>query len=181
MNALPSAVFLDRDDTIIVDAEYISRPEQVQLLPGAAEAIARINAALVPVIVVTNQSGIGRGYFTEADYDQVKKRIDELLAEHGAHVDATYYCPHRPDEGCKCRKPGMLLFERAGVEHGIDLRRALFVGNRYGDIYPGLRLGAPGVLVPTSFTPPDEIQMAEENARVADSLSTVVDWYLCTN
>ena len=181
MNPLPSAVFLDRDDTIIRDAEYLSRPEQVELLPGAAEAVARINAALVPVIVITNQSGIGRGYFTEGDYDRVRKRLDELLAARGAHIDATYYCPHLPEEACECRKPGRLLFERAATEHGIDLDRALYIGNRYGDIEAGLKLGAPGVLVPTSFTPSEEIELAKQNARVARSLSETLDWYLCTN
>ena len=125
MNALPSAVFLDRDGTIIEDVKYISRPEQVELIEGAAEAIARINAALVPVVVVTNQSGIGRGYFTMADYESVKERVEELLAERGARIDATYYCPHKPEDGCRCRKPDTEMFERAAADLGIDLRKAL--------------------------------------------------------
>lgn len=181
MNALPSAVFLDRDGTIIRDVRYISRPEQVELVDGAAEAIARINAALVPVIVVTNQSGIGRSYFAVADYDSVKARLDDLLAERGAHIDATYFCPHKPEEGCRCRKPGTLLFERAIAEFGIDPRRALFVGDRWRDIEPALQFGARGVLVPADRTPPDELTRAESTARVADSLATALDWYPGTN
>jgi histidinol-phosphate phosphatase family protein len=181
VNPLPSAVFLDRDDTIIRDAEYISRPEQVELLPGAAEAVGRINSALVPVIVITNQSGIDRGYFTEADYLAVKQRLDEQLSAHGAHIDATYYCPHLPEQRCECRKPGRLLFEQAAAEHGIDLSRALYIGNRYGDIEPGLKFGGRAVLIPTSWTPPEEIDLAKKNARVARSLSEALDWYLCTN
>lgn len=181
MNALPSAVFLDRDGTIIRDLNYIPRPEQVELLDGAAEAIARINAALVPVVVVTNQSGIGRGYFTISDYESVKAKLDQLLAECGAHIDATYYCPHKREEGCRCRKPGTLLFERAIADLGIDARNALFVGDRLRDIEPALQFGARGVLVPADGTPPDEMKRAETSARVADSLATALDWYLCTN
>jgi histidinol-phosphate phosphatase family protein len=181
VNTLPSAVFIDRDGTIIKDVKYISRPEHVELLDGAAEAIARINAALVPVVVVTNQSGIGRGYYTISDYESVKTRLDELLAERGAHIDATYYCPHKPEDGCGCRKPGTLLFERAIADLAIDARNALFVGNRSRDIEPALRFGAHGVLIPVERTPPDELKRAGPTARVADSLATALDWYLCTN
>ena len=181
MNPLPSAVFLDRDGTIIKDAHYLSRPEQVELLDGAAEAIARINAVLVPAVIVTNQSGIGRGYFSAADYEATEKRLNELLAERGAHIDATYYCPHTPEEKCRCRKPDTLLFERAADELHIDLPSALFIGDRFRDIEPAERFGAKGVLVPIATTPRDEIARAMESARVADSLSIALDWYLCTN
>lgn len=181
MNALPSAVFLDRDGTIIKDVSYLSRPEQVELLDGAAEAIARINAALVPAVIVTNQSGIGRGYFSVADYERTEQRLDALLAERGARIDATYFCPHAPEEGCRCRKPGTLLFERAAEDLGIDLQHALFIGDRLRDIEPAISFGAKGVLVPIPTTPRDEIARAQESARVADSLSVALDWYLCTN
>jgi histidinol-phosphate phosphatase family protein len=181
VNALPSAVFLDRDGTIIRDVHYLSRPEQVELLEGAAEAIARINAVLVPAVVVTNQSGIGRGYLSVRDYETTEQRLNELLAERGAHIDATYYCPHTPEEKCRCRKPDTLLFERAGEDLDIDLGNALFIGDRFRDIEPAERFGAKGVLVPIPTTPRDEIVHATESARVADSLSVALDWYLCTN
>lgn len=181
MNALPSAVFLDRDGTIIGDVSYLSRPDQVELLDGAAEGIARINAALVPAVLVTNQSGIGRGYFSVADYERTEQRLNALLAERGARIDATYYCPHAPEENCQCRKPGTLLFERAAYDLGIELRNALFIGDRFRDIEPALRIGAKAVLVPMLTTPRDEIARAIESARVADSLSAALDWYLCTN
>ena len=181
MNRLPSAVFLDRDGTIIKDANYISRPEQVELIDGAAEAISRINAALVPVIVVTNQSGIGRGFYTLADYARVRERVQELLEQHGARIDATYMCPHKPEDGCLCRKPGTLLFERASEDLGIDLSSALFVGDRLRDIEPAKKFGARGVLIPTLATPPAEIEAAANTARGADSLSTALDWFLCSN
>ena len=181
MNQLPSAVFLDRDGTIIKDANYISRPEQVELIDGAAEAISRINAALVPVIVVTNQSGIGRGFYTLADYVRVRERVQELLEQHGARIDATYMCPHKPEDGCLCRKPGTLLFERASEDLGIDLSSALFIGDRLRDIEPAKKFGARGVLIPTLATPPAEIETAANTARGADSLSTALDWFLCSN
>jgi histidinol-phosphate phosphatase family protein len=182
LNALPSAVFLDRDGTIIEDTGYVSHPGDVKLIPGAADAISRINATLVPVIVVTNQSGIGRGYFTDADYRQVTDRVVEVLAESGARVDAWYFCPHAPDDSCDCRKPGLRLFREAAAENpGIDLSRSLYVGDRRRDVEPAVLLGGSGVLVASPATPPEDVAWSEEHARVAPSLATVVDWYLCTN
>src|SRR5687767_980906 len=178
MNALPSAVFLDRDGTIIRDASYLFRPDQVELLEGAAEAIGRINAALVPAVIVTNQSGIGREYFSVADYERTEQRLEALLAERGARIDATYYCPHAPEKNCTCRKPGTLLFQKAAEDLNIDLQNAVFIGDRFRDIEPAMAFGATGVLVPTLATPADEIARATESARVADSLAVALDWYL---
>ena len=182
MNILPSAVFLDRDGTIIEDTHYLSDPDGVMVILDAADAIARINAALVPVIVVTNQSGIGRGYYTMADYDKVNNRLQALLAARGARIDAWYLCPHAPEDGCECRKPGLLLFKRAAAENdGVDLSRSLYIGDRRRDLEPGIAFGGPSVLVPSADTPPAEIEWAATNARVAPSLSTAIDWYICTN
>jgi D-glycero-D-manno-heptose 1,7-bisphosphate phosphatase len=181
VNSLPSAVFLDRDGTIIEDAHYLSKPEQVRLLPGAADAIARVNAATVPAIVITNQSGIGRGIFTDADHRRITERLNELLAESGARIDATYHCPHRPDEECECRKPRTLLFRQAAADHGIELSSALYVGDRFRDIEPGIVLGGNGVLIPSSETPAGDTLRAVERARVAPSLGVALDWFLCTN
>jgi histidinol-phosphate phosphatase family protein len=182
MNELPTAVFLDRDGTISIDTAYVSNPEQVQLIEGAADAIARIKSLLIPVIVITNQSGIGRGFFTEEDHAAVTRRLDELLAQNGAHIDAEYHCPHGPDAGCECRKPGLLLYRQAASDHaGIELSRALFIGDRMRDVEPALALGGNGVMVPSPATPQEEIEWAHSRARVAPSLSTALDWYLCTN
>src|SRR5690554_1457891 len=117
MNPLPAAVFLDRDGTIIEDKHYLSHPDEVHLGSGAADAIARINALLIPVIVITNQSGIGRGYFATEDHLAVTDRLDDLLRTRGAAIDASYYCPHAPDEGCDCRKPGTQLFLQAAEDY----------------------------------------------------------------
>lgn len=182
MNQLPTAVFLDRDGTVIEDRHYLSRPEEVKLIPGAADAIARINAQLIPVIVITNQSGIARGIFTEEDHERVTQKLDEILRDYGAHLDASYYCPHAPEDACDCRKPGTLLFRQAAHDNqDIDLARALYVGDRFRDLEPGIALGGQSVLIPSPETPESEIEAAKERARVAPSLGTALDWYLCTN
>ncbi|HEY8166827.1 MAG TPA: HAD family hydrolase [Gemmatimonadaceae bacterium] len=181
MNALPSAVFVDRDGTIMKDLHYVSHPEQVELIPGAAQAIARVNALLIPVIMVTNQSGIGRGYFTIADYDRVNSRLADELSTHGARIDASYYCPHPPDAACECRKPGDLLFRRAARDLGFDVHGALFIGDRRRDIEPGVALGALAALVPSENTPADEIEWARLHAFVDESLGAALDRNLCTN
>lgn len=112
------AVFLDRDGVLIEDVHYLKNPEQVRLTPGAGPAVARLNAEGLPVVVVTNQSGVARGYFPEEAVAEAHRRLDELLAEHGARIDRYYHCPHHPDGtvaayrvACECRKPrpGMLL------------------------------------------------------------------------
>ena len=104
---LPDAVFLDRDGTIMEDAHYIKSPDQVRLIPGAAAAVKRINDAGVRAIVVTNQSGLARGKFKPEDYEAVRKHFEALLAAEGAHIDASYFCPHHPSitGPCNCRKP----------------------------------------------------------------------------
>ncbi|MBV9773562.1 MAG: HAD family hydrolase, partial [Gemmatimonadetes bacterium] len=134
MPHLKPAVFLDRDGTVIHDAEYLSDPAGVRLMPGAGEAVARLNRAGIPVVLVTNQSGIGRGYFTEADFRAVQARLAEVLAAAGARLDAVYYCPHGPDDGCDCRKPALGLWLRAAREMGLDLERSWYVGDRARDL-----------------------------------------------
>lgn len=178
---LRPAVFLDRDGTINVDTGFVRRPRDVALVPGAAQAIARLNAAGVPVVVVTNQSGIGRGLFTRDEYEHVRARIDALLAAGGAHLDATYHCPHDPDTtDCDCRKPGPALFRRAAEEHGLALDRSWYVGDRWRDVVPALTLGGEGLLVPSAATPPDELHEARARARVLESLGEVVDIVLAS-
>jgi histidinol-phosphate phosphatase family protein len=148
---LRPAVFLDRDGTIIEDPGYLRDPARVVLLPGAGPAIARLDHAGLPLIVVTNQSGISRGILTDEEYHSVGDRLDQLLRPYGALIDATYYCPHAPerDGPCACRKPGLLLFEQAAATHGIDLAASWFVGDRLSDVLPASALGGTGLLVET--------------------------------
>jgi len=147
----PSGVFLDRDGTIIEDPGYLGDPIRVRLLSGAAEAVAKLNAAGIPVIVVTNQSGIARGLYGWDQYRAVKARVDLLLAREGARIDATYVCPHHPSVTgpCTCRKPAPRLFEEAADTLRIDLARAAWIGDRMSDVEPALAFGGTAALVLT--------------------------------
>jgi histidinol-phosphate phosphatase family protein len=167
------AVFLDRDGTIIADRHYLRDPASVELLPGVAWALAHLNRAGIPVIVVTNQSGIGRGYFTRADYDRVATRLDELLAAEDARIDAAYMCPHAPDasDPCPCRKPGVLLYEQAIADHGLDPAKSFFIGDMWRDVAPARAFGGRGILIPTEKTPRDERERAAREAEIAPSLT----------
>ena len=171
------AVFLDRDGTIIHDAEYVRDPKDVELLPGAARAIARLNGQRLPVIVVTNQSGIARGFLTHDDYCAVHARLDALLAAEGAHIDASYFCPHHPDftGPCDCRKPATLLYRQAAAEHAIDLTRSTFVGDRWRDVAPALKLRGRGILIAGRSTPPEDLQRASSEVEVVSSLEDAVE------
>ena len=145
------AAFLDRDGTILVDPAYLHQPERVRFFPGAAEAIGRLNAAGYVVVSVSNQSGIARGMFREGDYHAVMRRLADLLAEYGARLDGSYFCPHYPaiSGPCECRKPGLKLFRDAQAAHGIDFARSVFVGDRLSDVEPARQLGGKGFLVET--------------------------------
>jgi D-glycero-D-manno-heptose 1,7-bisphosphate phosphatase len=171
------SVFLDRDGTIVGDPGYLRDPALVALLPGAGPAIARLNRAGLPVIVVTNQSGIARGRLTEAEYQGVSRRLAELLEPFGARLDASYHSPHAPerDGPCDCRKPGPLLFERAATEHGLDLRRSWFVGDRLGDVLPAKRFGGTGLLVETGEGPTHSAAARGEGVEVVADLEKAVD------
>jgi len=143
------AVFLDRDGTLIHDRHYLGDPAGVELLPGAARAVARLASAGFFVVLVTNQSGIGRGYFTEDDYRAVHARLEELLAAGGARLDASYHAPDAEDSGDPDadRKPGAGLFLRAARDHGIDLAASIWIGDRLRDVLAAGRFGGRAILV----------------------------------
>lgn len=176
MTARP-AVFLDRDGTIVHDVHYLASPEQLRLIGGAVEAMARLSAAGLPLIVVTNQSGIGRGMFSEADFAGITARLDEMLAAHGVTLTATYHCPDAPDvpEALSCRKPGDHMHQRAAREHGLDLRQSFYIGDKWRDVAPAVTHEALGILVPTSDTPFADMTRAKDDAIVATTLSAAVD------
>jgi len=143
----PTTAFLDRDGTLIRDTGYVADPADVELLSGAAEAVRLLNEAGVPVVIVTNQSGIGRGYLDASAFRAVQARLESLLAEAGAWIDGTYYCPHAPAEGCECRKPGLGLYVIAAATLGVEMKGALYAGDRTRDVLPALSLGGMGMLV----------------------------------
>jgi len=147
------AVFLDRDGTIVEDPPpgFLHQPDAVRLLAGAATAIRQLNEAGWPVVTVSNQSGIARGLYDASAYEAVQRRLKELLGAHGAHLDASFFCPHHPaiTGPCHCRKPGTALFLEAGTRLGVDPSRSWFVGDRLSDVEPARRLGGHGLLVAT--------------------------------
>jgi D-glycero-D-manno-heptose 1,7-bisphosphate phosphatase len=171
-----SAAFLDRDGTINVkmpEGDYVERPEQVQLLPGAAAAIAALNAAGVPVFVVTNQRGIALGRMTEEDLARVHERVSALLASEGAHVDAFYWCPHDRGE-CDCRKPGTAMLEQAAREHGVDPARGVMIGDSESDVEAGRRVGARTI----RLAPPAVATATPSANATFASLREAVEWVL---
>jgi D-glycero-D-manno-heptose 1,7-bisphosphate phosphatase len=171
------AVFLDRDGTIVEDPGYLHEPTAVRLLPGAAQAIRRLNEAGWLVVLVSNQSGIARGLYSEADYRAVERRLAELLAAEGARLDASFFCPHHPEftGPCLCRKPGTKLFEDARTALGIDFHRSWFVGDRPSDVAPARRLGGTGVLVLTGEGERHREQARALGARIVTDLQAAVD------
>lgn len=175
MTERPDAVFLDRDGTVMEDAHYVKSPAQVRLLPGAASAIRTINDAGVPAIIVTNQSGIARGLITVDDYEAVRRRFESLLAAEGAHIDASYYCPHHPSvsEACDCRKPGTRLFADAMRDFKLDPAKVAYVGDRWRDVAAARRLGGRGILVTSPLTTEEDRRRAE--AEGVEAARTVTD------
>lgn len=155
---LRPAVFIDRDGTLTEEVGYVNHPHRLRLLPRAAEAIRRLNAAGVAAVVVTNQAGIARGYFSEDVLHAVNGALVEQLKASGAHLDGIYVCFHHPTEGqppyraeCDCRKPRPGLLLRAAADLGLDLRACTMVGDKASDLVPASSVGARGVLVLTGY------------------------------
>ena len=174
-------IILDRDGVINYDSEqFIKTPDEWRPIPGSLEAIARLSHAGFRVVVATNQSGIGRGLYDAAAYHAVQQRLTELLAAHGAHVDAAYFCPHYPDTDgpCDCRKPGVKLFRDAQDVLGIDLRRSYWVGDRLSDVEPARALGADttrGILVATGHGGRHRAQAEALGIPVVPDLAAAVE------
>jgi len=135
------AVFVDRDDTIAKDVPYCSRPEDLHLFPGVGRSIKKLNDAGFLVVLVTNQPGVGRGYFDVATLDEIHEKLKADLSADGARLDAISYCPHRPEEGCSCRKPATGMLERAVKDLNIDLSSSFVIGNGDHDVAMGRAAG----------------------------------------
>jgi len=144
-------VVLDRDGTINVERHYLADPAQVELLAGAAEGLRHLRDLGMELIVVTNQSGVGRGYFTGDTLTAIHARLVECLAAEGVELGGIYVCPHVPADGCRCRKPGPGLLEEAGRERGFEPREAFVIGDKASDIELGRRAGSTTLLVRTGY------------------------------
>ena len=181
------AVFLDRDGTLIEEVGYLDRAERVALYPWSIDAVRALNRAGLPVVMVSNQSGVARGFFTEAVVEAVHGHIADLLEAGGVHIDAYYYCPHHPDgcvpayaRACDCRKPGRGLVDQAVAEFGIDPARSFTVGDRWLDIALARTVGARGLLVRTGYGAQEEHCPPAGLAAdaVVNNLVEAVSWIL---
>lgn len=182
-----AAVFLDRDGTINEQMGYINHLSRFHLLPGVAQAIKHLNDQSIPVFVVTNQSGLARGYFPATLLEVVHAAMAERLHAGGASLDGVYVCPHHPEAkeeryrlDCPCRKPKPGLFLQAAAEHDLDLSLSYVVGDRWSDLKAAAACGATGVLVLTGYGRGDYEfigpRQAIQPSHVASDLEAAVQW-----
>lgn len=172
------AVFLDRDGTINEDKGYIDSPERLFIIDGAASAIKKLNSKGFKVVVITNQSGVGRGYFTREAADSVNKKLEEILKREGAHLDGIYYCPHHPDDNCECRKPRIGLLEKAKNDLAIDFKKSYVIGDKGSDIEIAQGIGGKGILVLTGSGKDEKQKLNHEPSYIATDLKDAVEWII---
>ena len=179
------AVFLDRDGTINVEKDYLSRPEDFEFFPDVPLALKRLKAAGYLLIVVTNQSGVARGYFTLSEVDTLHRHIQAQLKQFGTELDGFYICPHHPDKGiaeyrahCSCRKgePGLLL--QAATDFGIDLERSFMIGDKLTDIEAGTRAGCQPILVLTGYGVETSQRLEFDGIPIFEDLGKAVEYIL---
>ncbi|MFC1537241.1 D-glycero-alpha-D-manno-heptose-1,7-bisphosphate 7-phosphatase [Gemmatimonadota bacterium] len=161
-------IFLDRDGTINEEVHHLSRPEQLKLLDGAVEGLRMLMQEEYKLFVITNQSGIARGLYTESGLAEIHLTLDNMLRAQGVIIDGYYYCPHHPVEGnppyrrsCSCRKPALGMLNQAASEHGLDLKNALFIGDSINDMRCGLALNGRAILVRTGYGAKHEFILEE--------------------
>jgi D-glycero-D-manno-heptose 1,7-bisphosphate phosphatase len=183
------AAFLDRDGTLCEEVGYLRSPGQIRLIPGAGEAVRRLNERGIKAVVVTNQSGVGRGFFSEERLEEIHRELARRIRDEGGVVDAMYYCPHHPTEGkgayllaCACRKPSPGLILRAAADLNLDLKRSYCVGDRLADLECGRRVGTKGILVLTGYGREESFRAAESPlgppSWIAPSLREAVCWII---
>lgn len=179
------AVFLDRDGTIVEDTGYLNHPVQVRFLPGAVDAVKKLNEAGYKVIVITNQSGVARGLFSEDMLQTIDKHVQKAILNGGAHLDGIYYCPHHPEHGvypykqaCECRKPHPGLIKKAAKELAIDLASSFMVGDHNTDITAGQRAGVKTILITTGRGKEEKGELKSPPEHFAPDLLSAARWIL---
>lgn len=175
-------VFLDRDGTLNYDPGYLRVAAELKLLAGVGPALARLKRAGARLVVVTNQSGVGRGIFTLKDLETIHARLEGLLEQEDVALDAIYFCPHHPDDGCHCRKPNVGMVERAVSELQLDLHRSYLIGDHARDMQLAKRVGAKAILLTTALVDEQALEMLEAEQAMPDAVATsmfdAVDWIL---
>jgi D-glycero-D-manno-heptose 1,7-bisphosphate phosphatase len=168
-------ILLDRDGTIIRDKHYLHDPAGVELLPGASEGLRRMIDMGFGLVLLTNQSGVGRGYFEEASVHACNERLAELLRPYGVLIDRMYYCPHAPEDACRCRKPEPGLVEQAVKDFGFDPHDAFMIGDKQADMGVGRNSGARTILVRTGKGAVHEERCRDSADHVVDDLRGAAD------
>ncbi|WP_027720985.1 D-glycero-beta-D-manno-heptose 1,7-bisphosphate 7-phosphatase [Maridesulfovibrio zosterae] len=163
-------ILLDRDGTIIEDKHYLCDPDGVEIIPNAIQGLKMMLDAGYGLIVVTNQSGIGRGYYTEADMNAVNDRMKKYLNKSGIELKAIYHCPHTPDQKCDCRKPQTGMFDQAIEQFGLIPSECYVIGDKLCDIELGLAKGSAAILVRTGKGLKEEANCACKATYIADDL-----------
>lgn len=172
------AVFLDRDGTIIVEKSYLHKIEDVKFIPDVGKALSKLKKKGFLLFLVTNQSGVSRGFFTMEDVQRVHRHILAVLQKDGATLDGVYICPHQPEDNCDCRKPKTRLVQDASLKFGIDLPRSFMVGDRELDVELGQRAGCKSVLVRTGYGEQVATQKLATPDYLAANLPDAVEWIL---
>jgi D-glycero-D-manno-heptose 1,7-bisphosphate phosphatase len=176
------AVFIDRDGTINVDGPYLSDPNKLKLYSGVVSGIRRLNKNGYKVIIITNQSGLARGFFSWEILEEVHNELKRRLNKGGARIDAIYYCPHHPDDNCSCRKPKTALFERAIADFKIDAGASFVIGDRIADVEAGHRIGSKSILIPEKGKE-KRVEKEKLNSSVkpdyeCENFTSAVNWIL---
>lgn len=178
------AVFLDRDGTINEDPGYLTHPSEIRLLPGVGEALRLLQEQGFRLVIVSNQSGVARGFLTETMLEEIQIRLESLLKAEGVTLSGTYYCPHHPEgappyrQACDCRKPKGGLVERAAREHGLDLSRSYVVGDKQIDVELGRQMGMPAILVLTGQGRHNVMSGQIQPDYIAPDLTAAARWIL---
>ncbi len=168
-------IVLDRDGTLIEECEYLSQPEQVTLISGAAAALRELQRMGFGLVVVTNQSGLARGFFDEEQLKRIHERLEQLLEREGVRLDGFYVCPHTPDDDCDCRKPKLGLLQKAAAELDFSLEDSIVIGDKPCDVDMGRVAGATTFLVRTGYGAEVAAAHAAAVDYVVDDLSAAVE------
>ena len=172
------AVFLDRDGTMTEDVHYCRRPKDLLLLPNVGEGVSLLNKHGFKVVVITNQSGIARGYFNDQILGEIHNKMRRDLARYNASVDAIYHCPHHPDEGCECRKPKPKLAHQAMADLGIDPRQSYVIGDRLMDIELAQAIGSKSVLIANDLGISEIKDSSRPPDYIASDFGAAVKWII---
>ncbi len=179
------AIFIDRDGTLNKEVNYLDDPARLELLPRSIDAIIKINKSDYKAILITNQSGIARGYFPKERLSEIHDALNYMLDQKGAYLDGIYYCPHHPKDKCNCRKPASGMLDKVAAEHNISLSNSFVIGDKITDIYTAHKVNARGVLALTGYGQTeyekDRQLWVSQPDYIADNLYNAVCWILGQN